>query len=429
MLTVRPLTVLMSLLFILVLTDWPLLGSIIAVPSGLRHVCLVVFFGFLLAMSSVRLSSMTSLSLFGVVCVYSLLAVVNAQNGIFAYILGFLFTFIFYFTYLCGYGTSVSSQTINRFFRYFVLLILILSIPSFIIGLVQGTNLRWLPGIFRELGAWALCMNLALIGSLMLYSMSKRRIYLLIAIFFLLCIGMTLLKKSIFESVFIVTAAILFLTDSSHRTKMLSIIGFFLVAIVFGFLFSAQIIENITLNTEYLDRVGNEGHVRIGMYLASFNIASDFFPSGSGFGSFGSLASISGGYSELYYTYGVDNIGSNSPAAVAEGAHTLLDTFWPHIIAELGYIGSFLYLSLYLFPCYQALKFCRDCRFNRPYAFYICCSLLVICMDGIALYTPEVPLFIFLGPGLVGLILRLMRDSRSNRFDVGDQPAGIINII
>ena len=39
---------------------------------------------------------------------------------------------------------------------------------------------------------------------------------------------------------------------------------------------------------------------------------------------------------------GVDNIGSNSPAAVAEGAHTLLDTFWPHIIAELGYIGSIL---------------------------------------------------------------------------------------
>ena len=38
-----------------------------------------------------------------------------------------------------------------------------------------------------------------------------------------------------------------------------------------------------------------KGHVRIGMYLASFNIASDFFPSGSGFGSFGSLASISGG--------------------------------------------------------------------------------------------------------------------------------------
>ena len=105
MLTVRPLTVLMSLLVILLLTDWPLLGSIIAIPSGLRHVCLVVFFSFLLAMSSVRLSSTTSLSLFGIVCAYSLLAVVNAQNGIFAYILGFLFTFIFYFTYLCGYGT------------------------------------------------------------------------------------------------------------------------------------------------------------------------------------------------------------------------------------------------------------------------------------------------------------------------------------
>jgi hypothetical protein len=421
MLTIRPLSILMSLLSILLLTDWPPLGSFITIPSGLRHVCLVVFFSFLLAISRDKLSTITNLSLFWLVCFYSILAVVNAQNGIGAYILGFLFTFIFYFIFLCGYCTSVSRQTLNRFFRYFVTFILIASIPSFIIGLYQGTNLKWLPGIFRELGAWALCMNLAIIGSLMLYAINKRRVYLVIASFLLVCIGMTLLKKSIFESVFIVTAAILFLTDLSNIKKIFLIIGFFLVTIVFGVLFSAQVIENITINTEYLDRVGNEGHVRIGMYLASFNIANDFYPFGSGFGSFGSLASISGGYSELYYTYGVDNIGSNSPAAVAEGAHTLLDTFWPHIVAELGYIGALLYLSLYLFPCYQALKFCRHFRFNRPYAFYVCCSLLVICMDGIALYTPEVPLFIFLGPGIVGIILRLMRDSRSNYFNVRDQ--------
>lgn len=427
MISLRPLPVLMSLLFVLVLSDWPLLSSVISVPSGLRHVCLVIFFSLLLAMSRNRLSSASSLSLFGLVCVYSILSVMSAQNGMVAYVLGFLFTFIFYFVYLCGYCISVSTKTLNRFLRYFVLLILIASIPSFITGLIQGTNLRWLPGIFRELGAWALCMNLALIGSLMLYTIDKRRRYLLVACFFLVCIGMTLLKKSIFESVFIVTAAILFLTNLSYRKKMLSIAGFFLVTIVFGIIFSAQVIENITLNTEYLARVGNEGHVRIGMYLASFNIANDFFPFGSGFGSFGSLASISGGYSELYYTYGVDSIGSNSEIAVAEGAHTLLDTFWPHIIAELGYIGSFLYISLYLYPCYQALKFCRACRSNRPYAFYICCSLLIICMDGVALYTPEVPLFIFLGPGLAGLILRVMRNTRLNSCNGSDQLAVNMN--
>jgi len=353
----------------------------------------------------------------------------SAQNGIIAYVLGFLFTFAFYFVYLCGYCTSVSRKTLNQFLRYFVLFILIASIPSFLIGLIQGTNLRTFPGIFRELGAWGLCMNLALIGSLMFYAIEKRRRYLLFACLFLACIGMTILKKSIFESIFIVTAAILFLSNLSYRKKMFSIAGFFLVTIVFGIIFSAQLLENITENTEYLAYVGNEGHVRIGMYLASFNIANDFFPFGSGFGSFGSLASISGGYSELYYTYGVDGIGSNSEMAVAEGSHTLLDTFWPHIIAELGYIGSFLYISLYLYPCYKALKLCHDYRPNRPYAFFICCSLLTICMDGVALYTPEIPLFIFLGPGLAGLILRVMRNTRLNSYNGNDQLATNMNIM
>ena len=50
-------------------------------------------------------------------------------------------------------------------------------------------------------------------------------------------------------------------------------------------------------------------------------------------------------------------------------------------------------------------------------------------MDGVALYTPEDPLFLFLGPDLVGLILRLMRDPLSNRFHVGDQQAANINIV
>jgi hypothetical protein len=120
---------------------------------------------------------------------------------------------------------------------------------------------------------------------------------------------------------------------------------------------------NYNENAFYLNDVGPSGHVRIGMYLASFNIMLDFFPLGSGMGTFGSLASIvNGWYSTIYFDYGVAYIGANSPEEVNIGHHTLLDTYWPHIWGELGLLGSILFLNLWFFPLKLSFSFLRLCK-------------------------------------------------------------------
>ena len=150
--------------------------------------------------------------------------------------------------------------------------------------------------------------------------------------------------------------------------------------------------QNIEQNSDYLNNVGVDGHVRLGMYIKSFEIAFNEFPFGSGVSTFGSLSSISSGfYSPTYIEYGIDLIGANSQNDVLRGSHTLLDTFWPHIIGELGFLGSFLYFILFMYPIFYA----RKINVCKSKLFVVICLTLIIFWEGFTLYHPETPFFIF----------------------------------
>ncbi len=73
--------------------------------------------------------------------------------------------------------------------------------------------------------------------------------------------------------------------------------------------------------------------------INSFKIAKDYFPFGTGFGTFGSY--MSGvNYSPVYYKYNISNI-----YGITKG-HTefISDTFWPMIIGQFGVIGTICYI-------------------------------------------------------------------------------------
>ncbi|MGH6848137.1 MAG: O-antigen ligase family protein [Methylocella sp.] len=86
--------------------------------------------------------------------------------------------------------------------------------------------------------------------------------------------------------------------------------------------------------------------VRAAMVDASFRIAAEHFPLGSGAGTFGSAGSVQFGYSQLYYDYGIYLLWGGSPEMVA----FLEDTYWPKLIAEGGALGVTFYL-LFLGSC------------------------------------------------------------------------------
>ncbi|MCC2844792.1 MULTISPECIES: hypothetical protein [Clostridium] len=87
---------------------------------------------------------------------------------------------------------------------------------------------------------------------------------------------------------------------------------------------------------------------RPALYIVGFKIMFDYFPLGSGFGTFGS--SISGEfYSSLYYKYGIQN---TSGLIKSEGYKYMADTYWPYIIAQYGLVG----MILYMLGLYEILK-------------------------------------------------------------------------
>ena len=71
--------------------------------------------------------------------------------------------------------------------------------------------------------------------------------------------------------------------------------------------------------------------------------ANSYFPLGSGFATFGSDQAARN-YSRLYYQYGFNNLfGMNT-----KDGSFLSDTFWPMAIGQFGWIGSILYILIYV---------------------------------------------------------------------------------
>jgi hypothetical protein len=93
---------------------------------------------------------------------------------------------------------------------------------------------------------------------------------------------------------------------------------------------------------------------RIAIYETAFKIAADNFPLGAGFGQFGSWMSRIY-YSPLYEKYGLSSIYGLSK----EAPYHITDTFYPMLIAELGFLGCFIYLVFIFnisYPIFIKLK-------------------------------------------------------------------------
>lgn len=78
----------------------------------------------------------------------------------------------------------------------------------------------------------------------------------------------------------------------------------------------------------------------------SFRIASDYFPIGSGFGTYGnSISSSVNHYSNIYILYGMNT----RYGFEKENVLFLSDTYWPSVIGETGLIGTVIVIGLIAF--------------------------------------------------------------------------------
>lgn len=85
----------------------------------------------------------------------------------------------------------------------------------------------------------------------------------------------------------------------------------------------------------------SDGFARTELLRASFKIANDYFPLGTGFGTFGSWPSgVS--YSPVYYLYDLNQVWGITPYNYL----AIADSFWPTVMGQFGYLGMILYILL-----------------------------------------------------------------------------------
>jgi hypothetical protein len=96
--------------------------------------------------------------------------------------------------------------------------------------------------------------------------------------------------------------------------------------------------------------IGNNITPRKILISSSINIANDYFPTGAGFGTFGSDVTKDS-YSKLYYEYGISSIyglSKDNPAL-------LTDNYFPMILAQCGWIGLII-VFIILYFLYKDIK-------------------------------------------------------------------------
>jgi hypothetical protein len=85
----------------------------------------------------------------------------------------------------------------------------------------------------------------------------------------------------------------------------------------------------------YLDSGSRDETARGALTSLALVLAQDLAPLGAGLGRFGSYPSVLW-YSPLYDQMGISHVWGFSPDA----PHYLLDVYWPHLLGELGFLGT-----------------------------------------------------------------------------------------
>ena len=216
-------------------------------------------------------------------------------------------------------------------------------IPSFWANIIptayeyERHGLPSVMGLFIHAGQYGWFMLVVGLIYYTLYRTKKHKPYFYKFIIYaiLACLSM---KVKVVLGVGVVIFFDLYVLQKKKIDIMKIVISIATIALIF-FFFGEILNENFNL---YF--TANGGSARYAFLAGALAIVKDYFPLGVGFSKFGSFYAVQN-YSEYYYTYGLSSVYGLRPGAVIFG----MDTFWPAIMGETGFLGTIFYSLLLLF--------------------------------------------------------------------------------
>jgi len=246
----------------------------------------------------------------------------------------FLFTFFLFgfFILILGFADSFFGQTFKYYFFD----------DPFIdrrAGLLSVSSIWPHPGEFGWFMSFISCYLIAFY-----FIFSKKNI---IALFLLFLSGVVISMrvKAIISTFLSVAIGYLFQRNSPFIKGMSIVFSFVILFLLFGdellHLLSRQF-------STYLFAYDPSKVPRNALYLTAFKIAADYFPFGTGLGTFGGYISYLY-YSSVYTKYGLSDI-----YGLSYGGSFICDTFWAYIIGQFGFLGTLLYF-LVIYRLYRMI--------------------------------------------------------------------------
>lgn len=203
----------------------------------------------------------------------------------------------------------------------------------------------------HESGYGGLCLLVALV-----YYFNSNRTKKDVVIFFLILSLGLLSGKSKFYGEFCVAFYLFFFCKKKIKVSVKTIISGALLVMIIILVTS----EKFDLYFGTAMRNEGDGIARVVLYLRSFDVLSDYFPLGSGFGTYACFAS-SKYYSQLYYRYGMDKVYGLEPDP--QNGNFVADTYYPSIIGEFGLPGCILLICFWM-TIFKKINSNLDCNGN-----------------------------------------------------------------
>jgi len=260
------------------------------------------------------------------------------------------------------------------------------------------------PGIF----GWFMAFFASFCFAFFLILKKKR--YLVFSISFILGVLLSMRFRPL-GGLLIAFSIAFILIPSINKVRF--IFAIVLLILVFGGLFGKKI------NMLFEDKIYTymqAPNVRIVprnfLYITSFRIARDFFPFGSGLATFGGWISVLY-YSPLYSKYGISSI-----HGLQKGGSYIIDTFWPYVIAQFGFIGASCYIWILISLFYSTVKVLKklDNLFLKAFVLGSLMILTEAVVEAIALHVflkPPHYFFIFASLGIANSLNKALNLNRN----------------
>lgn len=235
------------------------------------------------------------------------------------------------------------------------------------------------PNVFCVPEAWDICAKSSLLFALLIFCTTHHpwlyRVCLLLMSFMLVMSG----KEKAYAGVLILVVLYYLIIHKRVQAKIRYI------------LYMAVPIMLLAWNKIYYYYIlGNGRFAKSIMTSTSLQIAKDYFPLGTGFGTFGSTYAKNF-YSPVYYLYGI----SENPELGVESQLYLTDQFWPTLLGETGVLGTIFYIGLILVLFWQIQRIYYYNRRKYFLLLYMYIFMLITTFSEAGFMQPAVMIFGF----------------------------------